>query len=475
MVISWLLIGLITFVILGQMFFLGKYFSITQELFTNKIFANFATGAISYFALSFLVIFPFIWITSNVIYFAILFFIKDFFTIVFLIARREKFQGMHINIKALGFLILAAILIPILYQHVFLLFLKHGKTTAIDKYSLWEHFKNGIDKITYEKVDGTKYINFILMPIVSAGIYSIVAMFYLHFSKRNNIIDYSIALLITLGLIIVFNFGIDLINMFAIFVMLYMVYMSYNLIMFSRRRYGTMFGISVFVAWGIQPDLYWAMLTIALSTSLVYITLKKPKALLFSVQLFSPLVIASTLWMVDISATLAGSLAILSGIAYLSAFMFGRLRFIDQDTKLIDILNKIVFVVVFLTLITCSIVMGMHNNIGLSIMYEGNNLFDTFGSKTFEIIQNIIYYALVLVGCILMLGWAERKSKMVKGRLLGMMLFFILITGFNPAFQTILKSTDHQFGFTLIATVFTMPLLVWSGAKLRNTIMTIKK
>lgn len=462
--------------IILQMYFLGKYLSITQEIFSNKTFGSFALGGVIYLALSFITIFPFIWIKPNIVYFTVLLFAKDFFTTVFLIARREKFKGVKINFKAICFVVLAVILIPIIYEYVLLKFLSNNKSITVDEYSFWDHFKGGVNSLIYEN-DGNKikYLNYILRPIAGGLIYSFVSTFYLNFSKRDNVIDYFIALLLTLGLISLFSFGVDLGDMIGIYLMLFMVLMSYNLIMFSRRRYGTLFGISVFVAWGIQQDLYWPMLILALSTSLVYIILKKPKAFLFVVQLFSPLVVASTLWVVDISPLLSVTLAVISGIAYISVFVFGRFKFIDQDTKLFHILNQILFAIVFIILIGCSIGLGMKKNIDLSIIYKGNLLVDSFDNNIFNIIQNTIYFVIVGFSCFLMLMWNENNAKMVKGKLLGMMLFFVLATGFNPAFGTIMEATNHIDGFNLVKTIFTIPLIVWLVSLTRTKLMEIKK
>lgn len=462
--------------ILLQMYFLGKYFSVTQEIFSNKTFGSFALGGIIYLALSFITIFPFIWIKPNIVYFSVILFTKDFFTTVFLIARREKLQGVNINFRAIGFMVISVIIIPILYEYVLLKFLHNDRNVAADEYSFWAHFKGAIGSLIYEQ-EGNKihYINYIIRPIGGILIYSFVTSFYFNFSKRENYIDYFISLIMTLGLISIFSFQVDLGDMIGIFLMLFMTLISYNLIMFSRRRYGTLFGISVFVAWGIQQDLYWPMLILALATSLVYILLKKPKAFLFMVQLFSPLVVASTLWMVEISVLLAVTLAVLSGIAYISVFVFGRLKFMDQDTRLFHILNQIMIASVFIILIGCSIGLGMEKNIDLSIIYKGNNIFDTFGNNTYNIIQNVVYFIFVGVGCFFMLMWNENQSKIVKGKLLGTMLFFILATGFNPAFGTIMQATGHGLGFDLIQSIFTLPLLVWLVSVGRTKFMEIKK
>ena len=98
------------------------------------------------------------------------------------------------------------------------------------------------------------------------------------------------------------------------------------------------------------------MLVLALATSIVYVVLRKPKAFLFTIQLFSPLAIVYAIKINTVSTPLALFISITGIISYLLIFVFGRMKFLDTDKKLFLIINKVFIGLLFGTLVITAIV-----------------------------------------------------------------------------------------------------------------------
>lgn len=89
MIYSAIISSAVLFIILLEIGFIGKYISIKQDMFVGNKFAAFVLGFVTYFAITFAVLFIFIFFKLPTIYMVVFFVIKDVIQIMFLLARRE--------------------------------------------------------------------------------------------------------------------------------------------------------------------------------------------------------------------------------------------------------------------------------------------------------------------------------------------------------------------------------------------------
>ena len=111
--------ALILIFITLQVYFIGKYSSQRHKLFKTNNGASFVLGFIIYFLVSFIVFFPFIVLKVSILYFVVIFFIKDGFQILFLFARRDKFKRENFkkqNFYYVGFSIISMIVITLSFN-----------------------------------------------------------------------------------------------------------------------------------------------------------------------------------------------------------------------------------------------------------------------------------------------------------------------------------------------------------------------
>lgn len=96
MIYSAIISSIVIFIIFLEISFIGKYISAKQDMFIGNRFAAFVLGFVTYFAITFAVLFIFIFFKLPTIYMVVFFVIKDVVQIMFLLARREV-MSMDIN------------------------------------------------------------------------------------------------------------------------------------------------------------------------------------------------------------------------------------------------------------------------------------------------------------------------------------------------------------------------------------------
>lgn len=443
------------------MYFIGKYVSITQGIFGNKTFASFSLGAALYIFGTLIIFLPFATLSLSKIYFAVIIVIKDFFTIVFLITRREKFVGMKFNLNAIIFMVCAAVILPLFFEYVIPYIYKPEELPIKNDYQIWNKFfiPAFTDLTRFKEAEVRRYL---FAPLSSVVIFSSVSSLFLNFYNRDRTRGYVISFIITIAFVILFNFKVHVYDMMGQALLLFAFLVSYNLVMFSRRRYGAIFGMLTAALWSLAPQLFWATLILAFATSITYSYLRKPKAALFALQLLVPLMVVSSLWVADISKGLALTLAIIGGILYALIFVFNRFRILEDNKKWANIFNISWPIIVITTMLILALAYGFtRSDIDEKVLFNQNVLFDKFNNDyVLGLIQNVMYYVLFLFLLMYTIVLALRKERILKLKLAIILVFFAFLFGYNPAFQAILLARGWEKEFEFIRLAATAPLAI---------------
>lgn len=99
MIYSAIISSAVLLIILSEIIFIGKYISVKQDMFAGNKFAAFVVGFVTYFAITFAVLFIFIFFKFPTIYMLVFFVIKDVVQIMFLLSRREV-MNIKLNKRA---------------------------------------------------------------------------------------------------------------------------------------------------------------------------------------------------------------------------------------------------------------------------------------------------------------------------------------------------------------------------------------
>ena len=475
MIISWILLFLVTTIILGQIFYIGQYLAVNNDIFRNNFFSTFIYGSIVYFGTSFLSILPFTPVTSNVLYYIVILIIKDIFTIIFLWGRRNIFQKIIWNRSAIIFTIIGMIVVPLIFETGVTKIYQTKPITKINDFHLWFVFKSAIQKLSINS--NLRFASFCLMPIAVAICYSVINSLYLNFSKKESKIDYIITAILLIVCLFSFNFGFRLEDWFSLFLLVFAIQNCYNMIMFSRRRYGVLFGLTVILAWFINFNFFWVIFTIALSGSISYFWLKKPRPIIFVVQMMSPIVVIVTYWVIDVSKFLGFSLIAISILLYIFLVVFDRIHIpVNWDIFSNKKTRHVLAALPLVTIYVIAIIYGIkYAKINQGVLSKGNILVDFLGTSDFSVyFQNMLYYFSIITILICISIWIIRKEKIVKTKLIIFIIALMFLTGFNPALNTILRSFNLEEEFSFIRIVIGLTIIILSAAELRNLISNNK-
>lgn len=469
MFISWVLAAFFILMILGEMYFIGKYISASQGIFNDKTFASFALGAALYIFVSLLCFAPFATINLPKIYYAVILMIKDFFTAVFLIARREKFKGMRLNWRAIIAMMVAASALPVFFEYVTPYIYDQENVFIKNDFQTWNRlYVPAFTDLT--KFDLEEVKRYIFAPIASVVVYSCVSALFLNFYNRERAKAYAISLLLTFGFVLLFNFRLHIYDMMGMAMILFAFLSAYNLIMFSRRRYGALFGVLVASTWSLMPQLFWAMLILAMATSITYSYLRKPKAAIFALQLIIPIMIVAALWVSSVSRGLALALAIAGLVLYILIFVVNRFKILEDSNKWTHVFNIAWPIIVIVTMITMALVYGFtHNEINEKVLFNENVLFDKFSNDSISgLVQNVMYYVLFLFLAVYTTVVTLRKDRILKLKLTIILVFFAFLFGYNPAFQAIMMANgwEKEFEYTRLAATAPLAIVAISQIKI---------
>lgn len=474
MVYSAIISMIVLLIILAQMYFIGKYISIKQEMFNNNKYSSFVMGFIVYFVISFGVFFIFIFFKVPIIYFVIFFAIKDVIQITYLMVRREMFFGMKIKVVDVAITLFVAIGLVFAFNYLTPLFETLRFRSSIANFQSWYKFQEIISKITV--ID----INFIYKwfgsILISFFAYSSVMSFTHHFAKKNYWWLYIVGAVVSLMILFGFTFGLQMESGIGPFIILFAIQAGLNIIVYSRRRYATMYGLITVAAWSFNPELFLVLLLIAFSILVIYTIMQKPKVSLFWVQLMAPLAIVSTFWINDFSRPLG--LAVMLIAIFLYAFMVsvGRVKVLDKLNDLFIKMRFAIPIAIFITIIIIAITLGLVEGDRDSkyIVQNTTYLFDVHGSDIINYIQIGAYSFTIfaLLGyCVYLYVY---KKKMVRIRLVPMLAAITITFALNPGFWLVIANTLLEPQFKYLSLVIIPPLLL-SGITSLPTVLKSKK
>lgn len=465
---------IVLLIILAQMYFMGKYISLKQEIFSNNKYSSFVMGFVAYFFISFVVFFIFIFFKVPIIYFIIFFTIKDVVQITYLIIRRDAFVGVKLKFVDIAITIVASIGIVFAFNYISPLFETLRFRSQIANFQSWYKFQEIISKITV--ID----INFIYKwfgaILISFFAYTSIMSFMHHFTKKNYWWLYLVGVAASLLLLFGFTFGLQMESGIGPFIVLFAIQAGINIIVYSRRRYASLYGLITVAAWSFNPELFLVLLLIAFSILVIYTIMQKPKVSLFWVQLMAPLAIVSTFWINDISRPLGLAIMLIAIFLYLFMVSVGRVKILDKLNELFIKMRFAIPIVIFITIIiitlTLGIVEGEHNS--QYIVRNTTYLFDVHGSNIINYIQIGTYSFVIFALLSYIIYVIVMKKKVLRNRLVPMLATIIIIFALNPGFWLIIANTllETQFKFLSLAI---LPPILLSGITVIPNYLRSKK
>lgn len=475
-------ISLIIFLCI-EIYFLGKRISFVNNLFINNESAIWLLGIVVYLGITFLVFLPFIWLNISIIYFIIIFIIKELIIFSYIFLGKERVSWSQINYKNIIYMMIMSIAIIFvfnftIYQEENLLWEKNNFSNQFNQ--IWIKTEEIFNKLTSMSIEFVNkwLIGFIGSTVIYASITTIVIRFY----KHQSIFEYLLSGLISLGFIFIFNFKQNIHNLFGAYLALFSIFLALNILQFSRKRYSFVFIINFLVAWIINYRIFIALSSVAISTAIIYSWMQKPMASLFWVQLTTPIFIVLTSWISGFSLLLTFGLIILILIYYVGLIFVGKNKALLRMnlwfnkyakwfpyTNLLIVLGVAILLIFFVPIDIQQIV-GEKN---LVFDYNFLNIADE-QQYILQICQWIIYGVTIIGLFGMFVYWKYKKIKLIGMRAMTLIILAIFIFAYNPIFNTLLIATNIQNNFTYLRTVTFMPLFLFIIITSHNLIIKKK-
>lgn len=464
---------LIVMFITLQIYFIGKYSSKRHELFKTNGGANFVMGFIIYFLVSLIVFFPFIWLKLSILYFVVIFFIKDGFQILFLIARRDVFVKDDFKKQDLFhvlFSIISMLIISLSFNMGFSKIIHMKEGIQRNNFQSWFLFKQII--VEFGNLDIKDVLNLVTTPLASLLIFNVVYSFIYAFSKKDLLIDIAISLFTTIILILLFNFGYRLESIIGVFLLLFAVQIGIKIIQTSRRRYSFIFGLIIVVLWFFNPDLFIAEISLALIISIIYTFLQKKKPSIFTVQLIAPIFMVSTLFVYPFSGIGAAFLLATSLIAYGLIIYSGRIERMEKLNQII-IKTRIIWPSLLLFIIIFTGMIYILESDSFTYKDLGNPLVYNFENPIFNNIQYYLYFIFAILIVVISIYLVIQKK--ANGCKIGILISaFVLIFSYTPFVKAIISKTIFEEGFkylmftSVAPSILSIPILIRKKITLIN-------
>ncbi len=446
--------------IFSSMLLLGKYISKSQEIFINNKAGSFMTGAVVYLFITFVVLFPFMWTSLGVVYFIIIFMIKEVILYIFLITR----GGFKTNWKTIRWLLtilVASIIITVIYNLGISTFLhKSNPHITSANFSSWNKMSQIFSQ--FFKM-GTSYtMNWFMTIIVSGIAFTSVVAFIKELVNWRGFWIEAIGFLLTLVIITMFSFGVSLFHLVGVFIIIFMIILSIRLVDTSRRRYGVLYGLSTIALYSSTDHLLLAVLFLSFVTMTIYTILRKPKSTLFWIQLFTPAAIVGSLTLYSFSAVLAIVIFSIAVISYILILAVSRTRLTKKIDWFFEKTRYIMPSVVIVAFIATSTTLYLLTK----SQFSPNSLMPSFVYSTFtagfveNIVQEVIYYILLFLGLLYVIYMLVKKQKLMGVRIILLFGIIILMVIYNPLTKVIFDSTGAVWSYSLFKTIAFVPLIL---------------
>ena len=464
---SWILITLVSTLMLSEMYFLGKYYSKVNDIFRTNEFATISAGSIIYFVITFFALFIARWFEPSILTYSVIFFIKEFFTISFLIIRRNVFTGIKVNYKSIAFSIVGGVTLPLLFNYGISNFETINQLKMSNDFQLIFKFEDIIQKITTLDIDHVK--NWIMSIISGVVILSFVSSLVVRISRRKDLIDYLIAYVITAIMLIIFNFHIGMNYLIGLFSLIFAIQMGYEVILKSRRRYGVMFGLLVVNMWFFDPRLFLTFFILGNATIIIYGYLKKPRVSMFFVQMIFPFAIMASLWIHPYSSILALFVSIASVITYIFFISGSRIQKLNIFNDWLIKLRFIIPIFVFSVVLLSSILVGSLNHLNASeYLVFKDAVIPSFNNSNWDLIQTIVFNLSYGILFMIIMYWLIKEKNILTNRLLVLIAGGILLFGYNPYILVLVNQTPLSDQFEFLKFAAFAPLLILGLTRIRN-------
>ena len=467
------MIILITTISLATVYALGHYVSIKNELFLNNSFAEWVIGAVTYFAITFVIFFPFVIIKVSISYFVIVFFIKEFLVWSFIVYKRnEILEG--INYKDTIWIIISGIIIVIIYnfgideikQNI-----SGTGTKSYNSFSSWGTYEGVIQKFSKLSIGETR--DWIISMIVASTMYATIASIFTNFIRANGTIERVTSLVIVLLLLSFMNFGMSLNDSLGIYLIFFSMLLGIRLIIYSRRRYGALFGILSFVIWTITASLLATIIVVALITIIIYTYRIRPKPSLFFVQLTMPLLMLISLEFYDFNNALSLILFFFSAMSYILILTVNNSFMERLNNSLLKYKIMIpTIILIIASIIMIIIVSTTPGKIEWGSLWTTTRPFFNFVNmpKWLEITQRIAFVLIILLLLVGTAWWLIKKKEFTKEMLFLGFVSLTILLAFNPLLEKTISLTKYYDQFIFLRILIAPPILMVGTTRLVNVI-----
>ncbi len=458
----------------GEIFLLGKHFSKVNNIFESNESSSIIFGTLIYFTITFLTFFIFIWFNPSITYYVVLFFIKEILQIIYLFTKRDSFKKIKINWFHVIFMFFSMLFFPILFNGILNNYLNLKIQEQNNTFQMWILYKKIIANFT--NINYLFLSKWVFSTIAIFIIYNAISSFVIEYSKMKNWLDYFISFLMTFFFLTTSNFGWSIDSMIGIYLILFAIQIAFNIILYSRRRYGLIYGMIVLNIWFLEPRLFLTISMLGILVGFIYTIYSGQKASLFWVQILSPILIILSLWIYPLSSMGALTLTVIAFISYLFIILFGHLVILEK----IDIkLNKVKIImplIILVCLFSTSIYLLINSKksfIDLILLDEA--IIDSFNNNIWNLIQGIIYYLIVFILCILLIYLWIKNIKIIKHKIIFLIVFTFILVFYNFLFYSLLNLTSIKNQFIYFRIVAFMPLMLLFLIVIKRKIINIKK
>lgn len=466
----------------SEIYLLGKKISVKNNLFINNESAIWIVGIIAYLGFSFFIFLPFIWLNINIIYFVIIFIFKEIIILSYIFLGKERVSWASVNYKNLIYMLIMSLLIVFVFN--FIIYFPEKEAIYLEMTEnrfqiMWQKMQEVLKVVTSMP---QAFINKWLIGFIGATIiYASINAFVLRFGKHQNIFEYSLSALTSLGFIFIFNFHENLHILIASYLTLFSIFIALNIVQFSRKRHSFIFVINFLVAWIINAQTFIALATIAITTAVIYLWMKKPMSSLFFVQLTTPILIVLASFISSFSVILSLGLIFVIIIYYVILVLIGKKQLTFKINRLLEKWSQVIpYLNSFIILLSSMLLIWLLPIDWKEIFGEKNLVFDYYflllNSNQviiLQILQWTIYVLTIIILISILLYWKYKNIKFIGIRTIMLIVFFIFIFTYNPLFNAILIALNLQENFTYLRAITFMPLFLFAIISVHN--LLIKK
>ena len=449
---------LILILIFTQVFLLGKYFCVLQGIFKDNGCARFIVGIILYFGSTFIIIFPFIWLKLDVLYYVIIYFTKEFIVFAYLFIRFHSY-GINIKYKTIVSILISSVAIAALYNYAM------NSIISLNPYDVEPERFNIINIFVpiikrYSLIDFNFIVQWIFGCIGGAIIFASVNALFIELMRKNSVIMQMISFLVAFGLMFLLNFGSSLIMMSSLFLLSFGILLSMKILVYMRRRYAVIMGILIIVAWTLNNELFFADLSLAIITIFAYTYYRKPKPEIFTVQLIVPVILIASIGIYPFSIPAALGLSTVSIIAYILILFSGRIKMLRGRLLLWNNKMKKYFIYLFILAYVISSIVFIVKGIEINKLDWFNNaITNAFsGSRTIISYLEIALWAFSLIMLLsLSLHWKRSGKVLKQTQFVLILMLFLMVLFFNPLWNILADSTLLKGEFKYLKGIFIIP------------------